>query len=319
MFQAFAASLVIISNIATTYYGSSKHIEYVDPSKLPDIFKAYLAADVMWAAANTSIRVSIVHFYITLFRSNKKFLRAAYAILILVIAFGVGIVISNFLTCRPLAKYWDPLLPGVCENLLGSIIALSSCNVAMDLTIVLLPMPMVWGLQMATRRKLELTIIFALGFVVCAITIIRLVLSIHLNLDDFTYSIAKIGIVTTLEPLLGIIIACLPFFPPALKKMSGHMKTKPEIRNVLSSAMARLRSKRSEHSNFQRFDDSYALTDLENNNTHNHITGISSEPDSLDRDYRELAGAKAPPQSATKVDVGWEVRSDEAGNLGEKL
>lgn len=152
---------------------------------------------------------------------------------------------------------------------------------------------------------------------VCAITIIRLVLSIHLNLDDFTYSIAKIGIVTTLEPLLGIIIACLPFFPPALKKMSGHMKTKPEIWNVLSSAMARLRSKRSENSTFQRFDDSYPLTDLENNNTHNHITGISSEPDSLDRNYRELAGAK--PQSAIKVDFGWEVRSDEAGNLREKL
>lgn len=155
---------------------------------------------------------------------------------------------------------------------------------------------------------------------VCAITIIRLVLSINLNLEDFTYSLAKIGIVTILEPLLGIIIACLPLFPPALKKIGGHMKTDPGTPNVLSSAMARLRSKRSENSTFQRVDDSYPLTELENNTTtHNCITGKSSKQDSLDRDYRGLAGAIAPPESAIMVDVGWEVRSNKAGRVGEKL
>lgn len=87
-----------------------------------------------------------------------------YAVMVLVIAFGIGIVVSDLLTCRPLAKYWDPLRSGVCESPLGSLIAISGCNVAMDLTIVLLPMPMVWGLQMTTRRKIELTITFALGF-----------------------------------------------------------------------------------------------------------------------------------------------------------
>ena len=124
----------------------------------------YLAADAAWAAANTSIRISIVHFYVTIFRSNKAFLIVAYAVVVLVLGFGVGIVISDFLSCRPLVKYWDSLQPGVCESPIKSAVALSSCNVAIDLTIVLLPMPMIWGLQMATRRKVELTIIFALGF-----------------------------------------------------------------------------------------------------------------------------------------------------------
>ena len=82
-------------------------------------------------------------------------------------AFGVAVIISDVLTCRPLSKAWNPLQPGVCENTLQSLIALSSCNMALDLIIILLPMPMVWRLQMATRRKIELTIIFALGFM-CA-------------------------------------------------------------------------------------------------------------------------------------------------------
>lgn len=81
-----------------------------------------------------------------------------------VIAFGIAVVISDFLTCRPLSKAWNPLQPGVCENPVNSAIALSSCNMATDLIIILLPMPMIWGLQMATRRKIELTVVFALGF-----------------------------------------------------------------------------------------------------------------------------------------------------------
>ena len=126
--------------------------------------KAYIATDAVWAAANTSIRISIVHFYITIFRSNRIFLKIAYAVMVFVSTFGVAIFVSDVLTCRPLSKTWNPLQPGVCESPFASLIALSSFNIATDLIIILLPMPMIWGLQMATHRKIELTIIFALGF-----------------------------------------------------------------------------------------------------------------------------------------------------------
>lgn len=118
---------------------------------------------MVWGMANTFFRMSIVHLYMTIFHSNKVFLRVAHTVMAFVIAFGIAIAISGFLTCRPLAKYWDPLLPGVCEDPIASSVALSSCNVATDFIIVLLPMPMVWGLQMATQRKIELTLVFALG------------------------------------------------------------------------------------------------------------------------------------------------------------
>ena len=168
-----------------TRYGGSKHIDFVKPSDIPVIlkvcqphveilpvvastltlpFKAYLAADIVWAAANTSVRIAVLHFYMTIFRSSRAFLTVAYTLFVLVVAFGVGIVVSDVLTCRPLAKYWNPLRSGVCENSRASLVALSSCNIIADVLIVLLPLPMVWRLQITTRRKIELSIIFALGF-----------------------------------------------------------------------------------------------------------------------------------------------------------
>ena len=155
---------------------------------------------------------------------------------------------------------------------------------------------------------------------VCVVTIIRLVLSTQVNLDDYTYSIARVGIVTLLEPLLGIIVVCLPVFPPAIKKVVAHMsKTDPETRNVLSSSMARLRMKRSKSSAFQSLGDSSPLTDLDGKGTRNHITGPSVKPDGIFEGYGNLAGSRIPPQSSIMVERDLEVRSDDAKHLDGKM
>ena len=126
------------------------------------------------------------------------------------------------------------------------------------------------------------------------------------------------GVVTLLEPLLGIIVACLPIFPPAVTKVVAHMrKTHPETRNVLSSSMARLRMKRSESSAFQSLDESSPLTDLEAKRTQNHITGPSGKPDGMLEGYGNLA--EIPPQSTIMVERDLEVRSDDAKHFEGKL
>lgn len=148
----------------------------------------------------------------------------------------------------------------------------------------------------------------------CIITIIRLVLSIHLNIDDFIYEILKLTIVTTSEPLLGIIIACLPFFPPVIRKIAAyHRNTNTMTRNILSSSMARLHPKKS--SAFRSINDSCSLTDLEEQRTQNHITGPSRKDDCGFGGHGKFVGAATLPQSVIVVGQDWEVRSDEARQL----
>lgn len=38
-------------------------------------------------------------------------------------------------------------------------------------------------------------------------------------LDDYTKSAALVSLITGLEPILGVIIACLPFMPPVVERM----------------------------------------------------------------------------------------------------
>lgn len=80
-----------------------------------------------------------------------------------VLLFGIGLILLAVLICQPLAKYWDPLLPGTCGSNTASFLAGGIINIVTDVTIVILPMPMVWRLQMAQQRKIALTIAFSLS------------------------------------------------------------------------------------------------------------------------------------------------------------
>ena len=67
-------------------------------------------------------------------------------------------------TCRPVAKVWDFELPGHCVNsTLGAALSTGGVLVS-DLAILTLPIIWVWKLQMDRRRKLGVSLIFAMGF-----------------------------------------------------------------------------------------------------------------------------------------------------------
>ena len=137
------------------------------------------------------------------------------------------------------------------------------------------------------------------GYSVCAVASVRLIFYTQVNPEDYEAGIMKAGAVTVLEPLLGIIAACLPLCRPAFQKATGRVeKTKAQARNVLSSNVARLRSKRLKGAAAasQRFDDSLLFTDLESNKIQAHVSGSG---DKLDYSLEGYGDVVAMPQQAS--------------------
>ena len=98
---------------------------------------------------------------------------------------------------------------------------------------------------------------------VCVAALVRLIMFAQVDSDDYTRGILKVVIVTAMEPLLGIIAACLPLFRPAMREVTSRMrKIEPETHNVLSSSMVHLHQKRPKGTAFQHLDDSLVI-DLE--------------------------------------------------------
>lgn len=141
------------------------------------------------------------------------------------------------------------------------------------------------------------------------ITSLRTWLGSIIDVSDFTYDLGRLAIVTDLEPLLAIIVACAPLFPPVIKRLSRH-REEPESRTAVSSSLARLRSKGKKNSMFRKFEDSYPLTDVEGTRTQNYITRSDSKPESLRNDNATNSDIEMDPGSTIQVKQGWEVRSD---------
>lgn len=64
----------------------------------------------------------------------------------------------------PLGANWDRTVPGdKCGHMRGLFISIGTINLVLDVGVIILPMPVLWNLQLAVRKKLGLTAIFGIG------------------------------------------------------------------------------------------------------------------------------------------------------------
>ena len=70
-------------------------------------------------------------------------------------------------SCKPIAKAWNPLITnGHCIDTLWAIISLTAAgaiNSLSDIVILVLPQVSIWRLQMALRRKIQISAVFFIG------------------------------------------------------------------------------------------------------------------------------------------------------------
>lgn len=96
-------------------------------------------------------------------RHHKPAYKAIWALIWANLAFYFAITVAFIFACVPRAKIADPTLDGTCLDTLASIIATSAINVVSDVTILIVPVAAVFGLQMPLKTKLGAAAVFAVG------------------------------------------------------------------------------------------------------------------------------------------------------------
>ncbi|KAK1637397.1 hypothetical protein BDP81DRAFT_394064 [Colletotrichum phormii] len=128
---------------------------------------------------------------------------------------------------RPLHVFWDvgPRTPGSCFStsvVLGCTYTLAILNCIADWTFGILPLLIVWSLQM--RLKTKLLVILLLGFASIAsiATIVRAVaVPGLLSQENFFRDTAYLTIWSNIEPGIGIAAACAPALSPLVRHILG--------------------------------------------------------------------------------------------------
>lgn len=65
--------------------------------------------------------------------------------------------------CEPIDYMWNPTPDGTCRDGAISDYSTLAINLFLDLAIFILPLPTLWRLQMAPRKKVVVTVMFSFG------------------------------------------------------------------------------------------------------------------------------------------------------------
>lgn len=125
-----------------------------------------LVGQILWVTAVFFIRASIIQLYIRLFYSTKSFRITCYVIHGINFVYFAATILGACLICRPIAFNWDPTIPGgSCGDQKSLDLFIGVFNLLLDVALVALPMPVLWGLQMSRQKKVVISGIFAMGIV----------------------------------------------------------------------------------------------------------------------------------------------------------
>ena len=121
-----------------------------------------LATRITYGTTLTSAKASVLMLYRRLFPLRTTWFRIAWwANIIFVTAYYVAFITHLLARCRPLTRLWSH--QHRCDSSLFSGEMFGAFNAAIDLTILVLPIRMVWGLHLPKKQKVAVCGIFLLG------------------------------------------------------------------------------------------------------------------------------------------------------------
>lgn len=126
--------------------------------------------------------------------------------------------------CNPMAQNWDiSITTGTCLSTTTIMTVLSVANIVMDILTVLLPIPIIMGLNMRLAQRISVIVLLSSGLVVCAIAIKRTLQMFQaLGSADYTWDITTQFYWSYVEINIGIVCTTVPALKPFAKRhLSG--------------------------------------------------------------------------------------------------
>ena len=132
--------------------------------QLLTIAQVIYGIEILYGPLLTAIKSSILMLYLRLFGVRKAFRISIYVLETLVICWCLSIFFASIFQSSPPSYIWKQDMPNAHHiNFPSYLLGLAIPNVVMDFAILVLPLSIVWQLQISRRRKMALSAIFLVG------------------------------------------------------------------------------------------------------------------------------------------------------------
>ncbi|KAL8634829.1 MAG: hypothetical protein Q9228_007614, partial [Teloschistes exilis] len=241
----FAIARLVVDEIALHHYGAGRHFWDIPPAYYNGYLTTVAVDGYLYTVAIAAAKLSLLLFLYRIFHVDRKFRIAAWITGAVLVSWSLITILLAIFSCRPVRASWDLKVrmdpKTVCypkaydvENIYGF------CNVITDVVLIIMPIPLVWKMQVNLKKKLGVAMVFATGAFVCAVAIVRQYIAYNSGqAADPCWGIIPIKIWMALEVNIAIIVACLPALSPLFKRIPLLASLIPSsIRSKFSHASA---------------------------------------------------------------------------------
>ncbi|KAJ6132301.1 hypothetical protein N7471_007516 [Penicillium samsonianum] len=225
-YAALAGSLLSLAYagvaVAQTRWGQGLNAAYLPQENIIPFSRVQYIGGPIYCLAVLSFKVALLASYLRIAGIIKRYRNIIIAAIVVCVVNQLIFTFIISISCIPVAKQWDVSLEGHCIETLPFYYALGGISIVLDLIIIALPLPVLWKLQLRLKQKALLACLFALGFFVTVIQIIR-IFTVR-DLKTFTDS-KNIVIWSCVEISLGVIIACIPTYGPLFKSFASTVNS----------------------------------------------------------------------------------------------
>lgn len=154
--------------VAVRNYQLGRHTVDVPPSLLQGEMLTEAIDGYFYMLAITLAKLSLLVFLYRIFSIDRGFRYTSWIVGVLISVWAIISVGLAMFSCRPVAAAWDLKLrmdpDTVCKPENYDVInVFGFCNILADFALLVMPMPMLWGLQMKLAKKLGVAVVFASG------------------------------------------------------------------------------------------------------------------------------------------------------------
>ena len=217
-----------------THKGLGLHDQSIPAAWQTPLLASEYAAIVLYNPALMATKTSILLLYLRFMQyQNKVLYYSTHVILAVVNISGVVLTFISAFQCRPVqAAYNLAIQDPKCTSIETIYLASAPINVATDVAILVLPIPVLTTLPLPVRQKTVLVLTFLLGVFATVVDVARIyyVQLAATSLSDlsstklttsleFSYNASLALLWSAVEVNVGIICACITTLRPLLKRL----------------------------------------------------------------------------------------------------
>ncbi|KAI0835423.1 hypothetical protein F5Y06DRAFT_134740 [Hypoxylon sp. FL0890] len=204
------------------------HVGYLaetNPGAITLLYK-YMFALCVWYCATIGLsKLAICIMYRRLFPQRSVFIVLCVTAGILV-GTPIATIIAGFAACRPFSANWAPpdVQAAQCIDKEELFVWSTFPHIVTDVILLILPLPIIWGLRIKTKLKAALTVIFLIGSLGLGTSILRFLTFNNTNaFTDAPYDAVELVTWTIAEPGVYLISACVMMYRPLLGKFNAGL------------------------------------------------------------------------------------------------